>query len=113
MKRYKQASRCVQTRNTESNRSLALPASSHPPFIPATGTRGEEVMAVELERRSVLVVADAEERAVLRPLFARGFLQGWSVLEASSFAQARFALQHDACDVILVDEGLYRREDRT
>jgi GGDEF domain-containing protein len=68
-------------------------------------------MSVELERRRVLVAAAPGERAPVAELFARGLVDGWEAGEAESFEQARFLLQHDACDVLLVDQSLYRPED--
>jgi GGDEF domain-containing protein len=68
-------------------------------------------MSVELERRRVLVAAAPGARAPLVELFARGRVEGWEAAEADGFEQARFLLQHDACDVLLVDQSLYRPED--
>jgi diguanylate cyclase (GGDEF)-like protein len=68
-------------------------------------------MSLELERRRVLIAAAPEERAALAAPFARGQVEGWEAGEAESFEQARFLLQHDACDVLLVDHSLYRPED--
>jgi GGDEF domain-containing protein len=68
-------------------------------------------MAVDLERRRVLVAAAGAERAPLMDLFARGLVEGWEASEAESFEQARFLLQHDPCDVLLVDQSLFRPED--
>lgn len=69
-------------------------------------------MAVELERRRVLIVAAAAERPKLRSLFAQEALDEWEPLEAESFERARFILQQDVCcDVLVVDESLYRPDD--
>jgi diguanylate cyclase (GGDEF)-like protein len=68
-------------------------------------------MAVEPERRRVLIAAAPAERAPLVELFARDRVEGWEAGEAESFEQARFLLQHDPCDVLLVDHSLYRPED--
>jgi diguanylate cyclase (GGDEF)-like protein len=59
----------------------------------------------------VLLAAEPGEGAVLRDLFAAGLLGDWEVAEAESLAQVRFAVQHAAWDVLLVDEGLYLREE--
>src|SRR4051812_50175279 len=64
-------------------------------------------MAAALDRRRVLLVSDVAERVTLRQLFTHESLASWEVLEASSFDQAHFVLQHDTCDVLLVDEGLF------
>ncbi len=69
-------------------------------------------MAVDVERRRVLLVAATAERARLRSLFDQEVLHEWEALEADSFERARFILQHDVCcDVLLVDESLYRHDD--
>jgi GGDEF domain-containing protein len=68
-------------------------------------------MALDLERRRVLVAAAGAERVALVDLFARGLVEGWEASEAESFEQARFLLQHDPCEVLLVDQSLYRPED--
>jgi hypothetical protein len=65
------------------------------------------------ERRRVLVAVRADERAPLFEVFGRPALADWEVVETNSFPQARFVQQHDACDVLLVDEGLYRGENGT
>ena len=62
------------------------------------------------ERHRVLVAARPTEEGALRPLFASDALAGWEPVEADSFQRARFTLQHTACDVLLVDEGLYHAE---
>jgi GGDEF domain-containing protein len=67
-------------------------------------------MLLELERRRVLVAARPDEEEALRPLFASDVMAGWEPVAADSFHQARFTLQHTACDVLLVDEGLYGAE---
>jgi PleD family two-component response regulator len=60
-------------------------------------------------RRRVLVAAGTEDRFPL-PLQVGAALQDWEVRAADSFARAHFLLQHDRCDVLLLDEGLARRE---
>jgi diguanylate cyclase (GGDEF)-like protein len=62
------------------------------------------------ERRRVLVAARPTEEGELRSLFANDALADWEPVEADSFQRARFTLQHTACDVLLVDEGLYHAE---
>lgn len=68
-------------------------------------------MGVDLERRRVLLAAADTDRAALCDLFSRGRIEGWEVVEAESFEQARFLMQHDPCDVLLIDQGLYQPED--
>lgn len=69
-------------------------------------------MASDFDRRRVLVAAAAPERSLLAESFRGEALEDWEALEADSFERARFILQHDACDVLLVDESLYRREEQ-
>lgn len=58
-------------------------------------------------RRRVLVAATEPERAHFRALFRAAPLAGWQAAEADSFEQARFLLQMDPCDVLLLDASLY------
>lgn len=60
------------------------------------------------ERRRVLVAT-----AVLHPmqeLFAQESLHRWDLLEADSFSLARFTLQHNPCDVLVIDDDLLQHE---
>jgi diguanylate cyclase (GGDEF)-like protein len=68
-------------------------------------------MAVELDHRRVLIAAAPAEAPPLLELFTHGRVDGWEADEAESFEQARFMLQHDACDVLMLDHSLYRPED--
>ncbi len=63
-------------------------------------------MRTDPERRRVLVAARPAEEPSLRPVFASEPLAGWEPVLADSFHGARFTLQHTACDILLVDEGL-------
>jgi diguanylate cyclase (GGDEF)-like protein len=67
-------------------------------------------MPTDRERRRVLVAARPADEEALRRLFSSEAMAGWERVEADSFQRARFTLQHTACDVLLVDEGLYRAE---
>jgi diguanylate cyclase (GGDEF)-like protein len=67
-------------------------------------------MSTDRERRRVLVAARPAEEEALRPLFSADALAGWEPVGADSFHRARFTLQHTACDVLLIDEGLYCAE---
>src|SRR5947208_2780674 len=67
-------------------------------------------MLIDSERRRVLIAAGPGEDQVLRDLFARDPLDQWERLEADSFSRARFLLQHDRCDLLLVNDDLYERE---
>jgi diguanylate cyclase (GGDEF)-like protein len=68
-------------------------------------------MAAESRPARLLLAAVPREGVVLRDLFAAGLLGNWEVTEADSLVQARFLLQHSPWDVLLVDEGVYLRED--
>jgi diguanylate cyclase (GGDEF)-like protein len=63
-------------------------------------------MDISEDRRQVLVVGAAEERERLLAVFADATLEHWRAREAESFERARFLLQHEAWDVIVVDESL-------
>jgi diguanylate cyclase (GGDEF)-like protein len=65
-------------------------------------------MPVDIECRRLLLAARPSETKQLRNLFAQPQLEGWDLLEAESFERARFLLLHNACEVLLVDEGLYQ-----
>jgi GGDEF domain-containing protein len=60
--------------------------------------------------RRVLIAAVAAEQELLVSLFVRGLVPNWQALTADSFERARFLLQHDPCDALLVDESLFVRE---
>jgi diguanylate cyclase (GGDEF)-like protein len=64
-------------------------------------------MSANLERRRVLVVGSDEARRPLRELFAHELLDEWEAQEVDSFAQARFVLQHERSDALLVDESVF------
>ena len=46
-----------------------------------------------------------------RSLFGADPLAGWEAVEADSFERARFVLQMEPCDALVLDAGLYRRGD--
>src|SRR5262249_55174974 len=50
------------------------------------------------------------ESVPLRELFAHGSFREWQLLEADSFERVRFVLQHNPCDVVLLDGKLQQRE---
>jgi len=56
-----------------------------------------------LAQRRVLLTASADVRLWLRDHFARGVFQSCELLEADSLERARFILQHDQCDVHVID----------
>jgi hypothetical protein len=68
-------------------------------------------MLADHEPRRVLIMADPSAAPALRELFDRTLLTGWEALEAADFEQGRFTLQHQACDVLLVDDSVYKAED--
>jgi GGDEF domain-containing protein len=67
-------------------------------------------MTEESGGRRVLIAAGEAEQAALGTLFARGLVPGWEPVVAGSYERAYFLLQHDPCDVLLVDDSLYARE---
>jgi diguanylate cyclase (GGDEF)-like protein len=67
-------------------------------------------MAVYEERRQVLLIGADEQRAEIMALFAREPLKKWLVHEANSFERARFILQHEPWDVLLIDESLQSQD---
>src|SRR5439155_14718596 len=77
------------------------------PGYAVAGRPGGCCMPVDVERRRVLMAARQSEAAELHDLFAQTALKTWDVLEADSFERARFLLQYNPCDVLLVDESLY------
>lgn len=58
--------------------------------------------------RRVLLAAEEAARVEFRELFRDESLRGWEVIEADSPERARFVLQLDACDVLLLDGSLQR-----
>jgi hypothetical protein len=67
-------------------------------------------MLFESERRRVLIAAGPEIDGTLKQLFSRDPLDGWETLQADSFSRARFLVQHDPCDLLLINDDLYERE---
>jgi GGDEF domain-containing protein len=72
-------------------------------------SRGEK-KTERLAPRRVLIASDGPEEARLCGLFREHLAGQWQSATADTFVQAHFLMQHNPCDVILVDEGLYRRE---
>ena len=66
----------------------------------------------EAECRRVLIVAAPPETDRLSELFLDISLLDWETREAGTPEQARFMLQHDRCDVVLLDETLSCQEDQ-
>lgn len=62
------------------------------------------------ERPRVLIAAGAEQQSSFEALFAQEPLDQWETAAATSFAQARFALQYQPCDLLLINNDLVERE---
>ncbi|MFL5245224.1 MAG: GGDEF domain-containing protein [Gemmataceae bacterium] len=67
-------------------------------------------MGVYETRRQVLLTGAGEQRAELKAIFAMEPLKIWLVHEADSFERARFILQHEPWDVLLIDESLQSQD---
>lgn len=65
-------------------------------------------MSEPIQRRRVLLAAAEPARAECRSLFQAEILRDWEVIDADSLERARFLLQLDPCDVLLLDCSLYR-----
>jgi GGDEF domain-containing protein len=59
----------------------------------------------------VLLAATEKEATSLRALLLASPRPGWDVTEANSFEQARFLLQMEACEVLLLDSSLLANGD--
>ena len=64
-----------------------------------------------LERRRVLLAGFPAERAALLAQFDAGMYPGWGAVGADHVEQARFVLQMEPCDVLVVDAELYQDSD--
>ena len=71
---------------------------------------GRSSMQLENERRRVLIATGMGNDLALQGLFACPPLNQWDVSEADSFSRARFLLQHDPCDLLVINDDLYERE---
>ncbi|MCI0683775.1 MAG: GGDEF domain-containing protein [Gemmataceae bacterium] len=61
-------------------------------------------------RPRALIAAGSERQAVFAALFTHPALAEWDTLAAQTFGQARFMLQHQTFDVVLVSGDLAERE---
>lgn len=61
--------------------------------------------------RRILLAANDQERPLLRALLDYSPWRCWDVTEADTFEQARFLVQMDACDVLLLDSSLLASGD--
>jgi diguanylate cyclase (GGDEF)-like protein len=68
-------------------------------------------MSIHQECYSVLIAAGPAAQPLWRQSFADPALAGWEPLEADSLERARFVVQHDACDVLLLDASLCENAD--
>ncbi len=68
-------------------------------------------MPAPLDRRSLLLASEDQDRWAVRALLESPPFAAWEVREADSVERARFVLQMDPCDVVLLDAGLYRGGD--
>lgn len=67
-------------------------------------------MQMDSDRRRVLIAAGADAIPAFQDLFTRAPLDAWETVPADSFSRARFILQHDPCDVLIVNDDLYESE---
>ena len=67
-------------------------------------------MGIDNERRRVLIAAGSQAIEAIRAVFTSDLHDQWEAVEADSFSRARFVLQHDPCDLLLVNDDLYHRE---
>jgi PleD family two-component response regulator len=67
-------------------------------------------MPGEFDKRRLLIAASPSEGALARQLLLGSVQDAWDVATAYSIAHARFLLHHEPCDVLLVEEALYRQE---
>jgi DNA-binding NarL/FixJ family response regulator len=68
---------------------------------------------VNIDRRRVLLLARPTEARELHDLFAADVLKTWEPLEADTVERARFMVQHNPFDVLIVDENLYQQAGPT
>jgi diguanylate cyclase (GGDEF)-like protein len=61
-------------------------------------------MTVDCEHRRVLLIGSNEGRKELLEVLGGEIFQEWETVQTSSFLHARFIVQHQSCDVVLVDE---------
>lgn len=62
------------------------------------------------DRRRVLLAASQGWEREFQELFARDPLDQWEVAVADSFSRARFLVQHNPCDLMVVHEDVLERE---
>ncbi len=62
-----------------------------------------------LERRRVLIAGRRPQRDALQALFDAGLFPAWDAVTADGVERARFVLQMEPCDVVVLDSDLYRQ----
>ena len=67
-------------------------------------------MSLPLSGYRVVVAATVAVKSGLHEVFQHEALAKWEVLDANSFEQAFFVLQHDLCNVLLIDQSLCDQE---
>jgi diguanylate cyclase (GGDEF)-like protein len=65
-------------------------------------------MVTLLDRRSLLLACERQERLNLKAVLDAPLFRAWEVREADSIEQTRFLLQMAPCDVLVLDSALYR-----
>lgn len=68
-------------------------------------------LPVLLERRRVLIAGRGPQRDALQAQFAAGLFPAWDAVTADGVERARFVLQMEPCDVVVLDADLYRRAE--
>ena len=68
-------------------------------------------MPPTLERRRVLLAGLGTECDALKAQFDAGLFPGWEAVAADGVERARFVLQMEPCDVLVLDADLYRGSD--
>jgi diguanylate cyclase (GGDEF)-like protein len=78
----------------------------------AVAKRGNpSLMPAILERRRVLFAGLDLERNALLAQFDAGLFPGWEAVPADGLERARFVMQMEPCDVLVLDADLYRASD--
>jgi diguanylate cyclase (GGDEF)-like protein len=68
-------------------------------------------MSEKNQRRRVLLAASASAHGEYRSLFQSEVLREWETLEVDSLERARFLLQLDPCEVLLLDCSVYQGDE--
>lgn len=66
-------------------------------------------MPAPVERRRVLLAARPAETAEMQTLFAHDAMTAWEPFEADSLERARFLLQHNPFEILVIDESLFHQ----